>query len=278
MHTARDLVRANVLDWAASLAFYSVLSVFPLILISLILLSFFTDPENVSERAVQFLGSFLPGGEDQIGAIVEDAVVYRRRVGIFSALTFIYTGRRVLGALVKGLNHVSDVDPQEDDPKRAFAVELALFLGLLALMGLAMATRQMIGTLWEVLWAVPGPDNLMFRVTTTAVRGIFLVSIFGLLFQAVPRGDRPWRAVAVGAVFSAVAFLVTQGAFRMVLDGVWQNMNIAYGQIALAALLMTWAWIVALITLTGAGLASHVKVLLVENSGVAESSARHVEP
>lgn len=273
--TARDLYRGNVLDWAASLAFYAVLSLFPLLLIGLIVLSFVIDPEGLSERAVGFMGNFLPGGEDAIGRIVEGAVVYRGRVGLISAIAFVFTGRRVLGALVRGLNHVSDVDPQEDDPKREFAVELALFLGLLALALLALASGWLVDTLWEVLWAIPGPDELMFRITTVTVRGIFLFALFVLVFSAVPKGERRWRAVAVGALASTAGFLVAQGAFHLLLDGVWQNLTLAYGQIALAALLMTWAWIVALITLAGGGLASHVKVMLIEEAGAGEASARH---
>lgn len=265
------------MDWAASLAFYAVLSVFPLLLIAIILLSYLTDPQGVSERAVSFLGEFLPGGEDQIGAIVKDAVAYRGRVGLFSALTFLYTGRRVLGALRRGLNHVSDVDSEEEDAKRALAVELALFVGFVALAGLATASGLLVRALWEVLWALPGPDSSLFFIVKATVRGIFLFAIFALVFATVPRGDRRWRAVAVGALFATVAFLVAQGVFRLVLGGVWQNMNIAYGQIALAALLMTWAWIVALITLAGGGLASHVKVLLLEDAASAESRERHTD-
>lgn len=262
-------------DWAASLAFYAVLSLFPLILIGLILLSLVTDPEALSDRAVEFMGAFLPGGEDQIGHIVDDAVANRGRVGLFSALTFSYTAQRVLGALVRGLNHVSDVDPEEDDAKRAFSVMLALFVGLLALAMLALASNRLVDALWEVLWAIPGPDELMFRITTTVVRGVFLFALFALVFSAVPKGERRYRAVAVGALASTVAFLIAQGVFRAMLDGVWQNMTLAYGQIALAALLMTWAWIVALITLGGGGLASHVKVMLLEDAGARESAAKH---
>lgn len=274
-HTARDLVKGNVMDWAASLAFYAVLSIFPLLLVALILLSYVSDAQGLSDRAVGFMGEFLPGGEDQIGAIVTDAVGHRGSVGILSVLTFLYTARRVLGALVRGLNHVSDVDPEEDDAKRAFVVEVSLFAGFLALAGLAMASGVLVRALWEVLWALPGPDNALFFAVKTLVRGTFLFAIFALVFAAVPRGDRRWRAVAIGALFATVAFLLAQGAFRLVIGGFWQNLNIAYGQIALAALLMTWAWIVALITLAGGGLASHVKVLLLEDVAGPESRERH---
>lgn len=266
-----------MLDWSATLAFYAVLALFPLVLIGIIVLSLVTEPATLSDRAVSLIGEFLPGGEEGIGRIVDDAVAYRGRVGIVSALTFMYTGRRVLGALVRGLNHVSDVDPEEDDAKRAFAVELALFLGLLAMAMLALASGRLVEAGWDVLRAIPGPDRVMFWVAKTIVRALLLFALFALVFAAVPKGERRWRAVAVGALASTAAFLVAQGLFRLVLDGVWQNMTLAYGQIALAALLMTWAWIVALITLAGGGLASHVKVLLIEDAGTRESTERHLQ-
>nr|MBA3529239.1 hypothetical protein [Propionibacteriaceae bacterium] len=58
-------------------------------------------------------------------------------------------------------------------------------------------------------------------------------------------------------------------------DRIWPSMALVYGPLAVAALLLIWSWYAALITLAGAALASHVKTMLLEGHGPAETERRH---
>jgi len=272
----RDLWVSSALEWAAALAFYAVLSLFPLFIIEMIVASFIVDPEWATRQATDLLGLFLPSGQQEVEAIVTAAIAERERVGILSLAVFLVTGRRILGALTKGLDHVSDVDEHGDSFRRRASVELALVLGLAAIGLLALAVQPVIDRGWGPSQVVPGPDGLIVQIGFGVVRSAMLLVIFTLVYAFVPRGERLWRAVFIGAAVATGLFLLAQGVFALLNDLIWNNLSLVYGPLATAALLLSWAWYVALITLAGGALASHIKVMILEDDSARQAGQRHV--
>jgi membrane protein len=277
VQTGRDLWTSSVLEWAASLAFYAVLSLFPLLIGCMVIASYLVDVAWATDQAIALLGQFLPEGEAGIEEIVTEAIENRRRVGLLSFVVVLLTGRRILGGLIKGLNHVSDVTEQDDTFRRKAVIEFGLLVGLVGIFGLALASDRLLGLLWNTMRAVPGPDGLVIDAIGTVVRALLLVLIFTALYGFVPRGARSWRAVAIGAVLATFLYLSAQFVFSLFVDTIWTNLNLVYGPLALAALLLTWSWYVALITLIGAGFASHVKTMVIERRGSDTVSQQHTQ-
>lgn len=156
LQTGRDLRHSNVLEWSATLACYALLSLFPLLLALLIAASYVVDPTWATHRATELLGEFLPRGEFKIEDIVTTALASRRRSGAIAIVLLLVTGRRVLGALTKALNLVSDVNEQRDSIQRRLEVELALVAGLVGALLLAFASRPLLAFAWSALEVVPG--------------------------------------------------------------------------------------------------------------------------
>lgn len=272
----RDLRAANAAEWAAALACYSLLSLFPLLLAGVAVASAVGERGWAETRLVALLGEALPGGGVDVERLVADAVAERSRVGLLSVVLFLVTGRRVLGALTKALNLVSDVDEGADPARRRVLVELALLAGLTALLALALAARPLLDLLWAGADAGPAPDAAARWLAEEAVRGLLVLATFAAVYAVVPQGRRAWRAVLVGAVAATGLFLLARVGFGLALDFLWANLRLIYGPLAAAALLLLWAWYVALITLVGGSLASHVKTMLLEGADPAVAERRHV--
>ena len=277
VQSTRDLWASGIVETAAALAFYAVLSLFPLLIVGIIVASYIADPERVSQQAIDVLGAYLPAGKEEIEEIVGGAIEERQRVGIISLGVFIVTGRRILGALTKALNQVSDVQQEDDSFRRRAVVELALTVGLAVVGLLAMASGPLIQASWGAARFLPGPDSMLVRIVNETVQALLLLTIFALVYAFVPRGDRAWRAVLTGASVATVLFLIAQGIFTLLIDEIWPNLSLLYGPLATAALLLLWSWYVALITLVGGGLASHVKVIVLEHTGAQQASDVHRE-
>ena len=75
VQSLRDLWIGSALEWAAALAFYAVLSLFPLFIVGLTLASFVIDAAWASRHATDLLGFFLPGGQAEIESILTAASV-----------------------------------------------------------------------------------------------------------------------------------------------------------------------------------------------------------
>lgn len=277
VQSTRDLWANSAAEWSAAIAFYAVLSLFPLLIVGMVLASYVADGEWATREATRLLGEFIPRGQAEIEEIVDRAITQRRQVGFLSLVVFLVTGRRILGVLTKALNLVSDVDAEDDTFVRRLLVELSLAGGLIGLGLLALATRPLTEAAWEASRFVPGDDGPSIVIFQILVRAMILIVLFALVYAFVPRGDRLWPAVLTGAVAATLLFLVAQGAFALLIERILGSLRLIYGPLAFAALLLSWAWYVALITLAGGALASHVKVMILEEDDARGASRQHVE-
>ena len=273
--TVRDVWAGNIMEWAAALAFYVVLSVFPLVLAGAAFAAYVVEPTEVASRLASLLDGFVPSGVVDLEPIVLAAIGARRRVGLFAILVWLVAGRRILGALVTALDRVSDVDERDESLERRAGVEVVLLAGIGSLFLAALSARWLLGLLGEAVWGT-GTTHPAAWVVGAIVHALVLVAASYALYTFVPFGARDRRSALVGAVTATALFLVARAALRASLDPLWASFTLIYGPLAIAALLLLWAWIVGLIVLFGGSLASHITVILIEGRSAGEAERRHV--
>lgn len=277
VRTVHDLWSVNVLEWASSLAFYGFISTFPLLIGLLIVASTITDSGWAVQQARNVLETFVPEGGEGAGEILESAVSERSRVGLVSLIIFFVSGRRVLGILTKALNQVSDVHRQDESLPRRIGVEAALLVGLVSFGLLALLTRPLLDMMWDAARVLPGPDTPAVQAVSGAARAVPIMAVFVLIYAYVPFGNRRWPAVMVGAGTATTLLLLAERVFSLFADRIWTNMGLLYGPLALAAVLLSWMWCMAVITLVGGGVASHVKMMILEERSEERTRHQHVE-
>ena len=273
---ACDLWANHAMEWAAALAFYALLSLFPLLLAASAVAAYAVEPAWAVARLTDLLAGFVPPGVVDAEAVVGRAIAERGRVGLLAILAWLLAGRRVLGALVTALDLVSDVDARRESVRRRALVEAVLLLGIGALFALALASGPLLALVGDVAGAAPGPRGATVWAAVAAARVLLLVATFYAVYALVPHGARGRRAALVGAGAAAALFLAARAAFLAVLGRLWASFDLLYGPLAVGALLLLWAWYVGLIVLFGGSLASHAKVMLAEGHSAAEAERRHV--
>jgi membrane protein len=273
--TLCDVWAGNAMEWAAALAFYAVLSIFPLVLAGAALAAFVVDPSVVATRLSGLLEGVVPPGVIDIDPIVAAAIASRRRVGVFAILVWLVAGRRILGALVTALDRVSDVDERHESLKRRAVVEVVLLVGIGALFVLALSARSLFGLVWEAIRG-SGPSSPGAWLAGALVHAVLLVAAFYALYTVVPYGQRHRRSALAGGLTATALFLLVRAGFLVLLARFWDSFSLIYGPLALAALLLTWAWVVGLIVLVGGSLASHINVMVIEGSSPEDAERRHV--
>jgi YihY family inner membrane protein len=263
------------MEWAAALACYAVLSVFPLLLAGAAVASYMVSPAVVTARLSAVVEGVLPPGVIDLDPIVAAAIAARVQVGLFVIVVWLLAGRRILGELVTALDRVSDVDARQETIQRRALVELVALAGIGVLFLVALVARSLLGLLWEAVWGTPVTTPVLWAVGAT-VHALLLTGVFFALYTVVPHGERNTRAALIGAIAATGLVLVARAIFVAVLDLLWASFSLIYGPLALPALLLTWGWILGLITLFGGSLASHVKVMLIEGRSAVEAEQRHV--
>ncbi len=96
MSVAKRLGTADSGDLAASLSYYSFLSLFPLLVGAIAVLGFFLPSAAVQSHVLQFFERYLPGSSRLIETNIQQIVQARGVLGIVGILGLLWTGSVVL--------------------------------------------------------------------------------------------------------------------------------------------------------------------------------------
>jgi membrane protein len=272
----RDFLIDNGPSWAAAIAFYGLLSLFPLLLALVSVAAQLVEPEWAATQLATRLGDFLPRGEEQIREIVQEAYAAGAGTGIISIVLLLWSGSYVFGAMTTALNLAYDVDETYGFFKRLLirAVMLAT-LGVLFV--LALSSRWVVTFFADTLGLLPAAEQgWLISAARAVVPALLLVLSFFLIYRFVPRRRPNWRAALVGAVGASLAFLIARPLFIGYLQHIGTDYNVIYGSLGIGIILMFWVWIVAVILLLGGELSSHVQAIVIEGQSVEEVNQRHL--
>lgn len=240
----------------ASIAFYALLSLAPLLVFSVGLLSVFFGREEV-ERHVIFDWTLLIG---RTGAnTVSSLMAGRQSVNQGGMATGIASLMMLIGAsgvfseLRAALNKIWDVSPAATSFRNMFVAEVVafalvlgvggvLFLSLCATAAISLLTRLFGGRL---LFSAPVLEtaNFLLSVVVTAV-------LFALIFRFVPSRKLPWRVVRTGATVSALLFAIGKTLLGWYFG--WASVGSAYGAAGSIVAIIFWVYYSAQIFLFGA--------------------------
>lgn len=269
----KDMFTDSAPQWAAAVAYYSLLSIFPLLLAAAALASLFVEPEWTITRATRLLGAFIPQGEGRIEELVREALAARGGVGLLSTAALLWSGSRVFGVLTKALNIAYDYDETYGFFKRLL-VEVAMLLTAGLVFILALASGPLLGFLGDVLRILPAGQGPLTWLIRESVPALLLFTAFTLFYRLVPRGNPAWRAAGAAAAAATLLFLVAQPVFLGYVTR-FGRYNLIYGSLAIVIVLVLWAYVVALIALFGGELAAHIQRMLIEGQPMREVERRH---
>ncbi len=275
LQSVKDLLVDSGPQWAAAVAFYGLLAVFPLLLAGASVAAFVADPQWVVERATSLPGEFAPGGEGRIEEIVQQAIAGRGPAGIFSLGALLWTGTRVFGSLTQALNVVYEAREGYGFVKRLL-IELVMLLTLGVVLLFALVSGLLVDLLWRITDLLPAGQAFVVTVSRSVVRALALLVAFFLILHFVPRRRIELRATAFGAGVATLLFLAARPLFLFYVER-FGNYNWIYGPLALAILLLLWIWLAALIVLFGGELAAHTQTMLIEGQPAEEVGRRHAE-
>jgi membrane protein len=183
--SVKDFMTDNGPQWAATLAYYTLLSVFPLLLAAAAIAAFIVDPKWAVNQVTHLLGNFLPTGQGQINSVVKDAIDARANAGLVSVILLAWTGSRVFGTLTQALNIAYDVDESYSFLKRT-VIQFAMALTIGLLFVVAIASLWLIGFVGN-LFGITGPLALLIRILRWLVPGLLLWLALALTYRYVPR-------------------------------------------------------------------------------------------
>ena len=249
----------NILQWAASIAFFAFLSFTPLMFVSISIASFFFDAAWVADQIHGLLDQFLPNESDQqVGEFIDNAVAARGRIGLLSFIAFLYTGTRVFAVLTRALHIVYEVEPDQH-----FVRELIVQIVMLFTVGIAIATVLTSDLFFDlvssVFWFLPHNEGSPARKLISALLQLAVLIIgLSLIYRYIPRNASTWRPALTGAVTATILLALIRPGFTFYLRR-FSEQNIIYGSLSSIIILLIWIWIGAIIVLFCGELAANLQ-------------------
>lgn len=233
----------------ASIAYYALFSIFPILLFFVIAASGYLGAQP--DRVTNLVGRYLPGAEVAtfFQDTLESALEQRPTTGFLALLALLYSGSGVFTAITRGINRAWDVtQPRPLWQARLLGVGLAFGLGLLPVLSLAATTLlNVLDSLPQLGW-LPGWGILFLAVPIVINLFMFLT-----LYTVLPNERISWRWALPGAVFAALVWEALKGGFAFYLQH-FNRYNLVYGSVGAIIIFLLWAYLSAYILLAGAEL------------------------
>jgi len=254
IRTALDWWGDNCLRLAASLAYYTALSLAPLLLLIVGLTGMVLGREQVATQlAAQLEGLMGPAGRELVTSILTTTSpqggTWATVVGL---VTLVIGATAVFGELQATMNLIWEVRPAPTSgiwawlKARVFSLAIVFALAFLLLVSLVVSAA--LAGAAALFW---GPEQaLLSRLLEIAVSLLVLTLGFSLLFTYVPDAEIRWRDVWPGGVMTAVLFTVGKTAIGYYLG--YASVGSAYGAAGSMVVLLVWVYYSALIVFFGA--------------------------
>jgi membrane protein len=271
-YSGRGFLDDGCEHWAAALAFYGILSIFPLTLLAVAIGSLFADPTWATNKAVDLLGHFLPSDDTALREIVGSAFSHRRHSGVISFVVLLWAGTRVFSVLSRALNAAFDLE-ETFSWSRQFLIQIGMLLSAGLFFSTGLMADFFAAVIANSLHSFPSIESATFAlVRWTAPPLLILVGSY-CLFQFVPRQRCSWKSALTGAIATALLLMLARWLFLEYLERI-SNYGQIYGWLAAGIVLIVWAYIVGIVLLFCGELTSQVQLMLVEGRSAAEIMKR----
>jgi len=246
---------------AASVAFYGLLAMFPLVAAIISIWGLLFDPAQITGQ-IEAVSGALPEGAAGIVTGQARSVASHTGAGvslaaIFGILLALYGASKGMQALIEGLNIAYD-----ENEKRGFIkLYLMIFALTIGLIVTAIVILGLVAVLPAVIQLLGLGNSVGTLISYARWPLLLVVALFGLaiLYRYAPSRDAPkWRWVSPGAVVATVLWLIGSIGFSIYVSN-FASYNETYGSIGAVVILLMWFWLSAFIILLGAELNSELE-------------------
>ena len=241
----------------ASLAFYTLFAIAPVLLVAIAIAGMVFGAEAVRGEIVGQLDQLIGSdGARAVQGLLEGAS--QRRTGILATvlggLTFLIAATGAFLELQCALNTIWRVKPRAGAYVRGFLLDrlrsfgLVVAIGFLLLVSLAVtaALAALNGWLSRLSPSIP----LVWSVVNVLVSVVVATALFALLFRFLPDVRLHWRDVTTGAFVTAVLFTIGQQLIGLYLGQ--SGVASSYGIAGSVMILLLWVYYSCQILLLGA--------------------------
>lgn len=248
------IVRFDLDQRAAAVAYNLTLAVFPALLFLFTLIPYIPIPD-LNEQIMIFLSEAMPRGLFEEAQTTINDIVSRRRGNVlsFGFLFALYAATSGMLALMNAFNMTLHT-PEKRSFLRARLVALLLTFLLVLVLVVALAVLIVGQVLIDelVYAALLTPDFTYYSLQGMGYLTVFAVSFVAvsLIYYLAPAHSRRWRFVNPGSIIASLLIILISNGFSFYLSN-FASYNRLYGAVGTLIALMVWLYLIAVILILG---------------------------
>lgn len=248
----------KVTKLSGSLAYYTVFSMGPLLVVIISLCGIFLGREAVEGKVYETLQGFVGDNTAaQLQEIIKNASLEGKSTmaAIIGGITLLISSTTVFAQIQDSINDIWGLKPK---PKRgwlkflqnrflSFSVIISLGFLLLVSLGISAVIDAFSNRLQA---AFPDVAVVIFYIINLLITLAITTLIFGVIFKVLPDAKITWKDVIAGALFTAVLFMLGKAGISFYIGK--SNVGSTYGAAGSLVILLLWVYYSSFILYFGA--------------------------
>jgi membrane protein len=255
-YTFQRFNQERVPEAAASVAFYTIFSLFPMLLVLVATGSQILESAQAQEQILETILEVFPLAADTIRENIQQVLLARGSVEVLGALSLAWSASGMFTVLSRNLNRVWP----NAEPQNVIIIRLRGLL-ILALLIVALLAYLLSNTVLRLLphqVSDIASEAATLRFSPQLVIWFVLSLALLFLYRWMPNAKVRWKEAIWGAVIAAFGMEVATAGFTWFLSRGLITYNLVYGSLGAIVGLMFWIYFVSIIFLFGAHLSAAI--------------------
>lgn len=257
-NTLKSFSKVRASQAAASLAYYAIFSLFPLLLVLIASGSTFLNSQQVFESVTRLVQDTLPISPQLVNENLRQVLDARGAVGTIGLLTLLWSASGFFSNLAYNINLAwTNASRRNFFEKRL--IGLGMIVGLSGLLILSLSLEWITSLIpFFNSDTLPPLNRGLWRLASEVASWLTIFLLFLALYRWVPTSDVHWSATFWGALITSIAWKAATAGFSWYLSSGLGSYSLVYGSLGTIVALLFLIFIVSWITLFGAHLSATI--------------------
>jgi membrane protein len=257
-HALKSFAEKQAAQASASLAYYTLFSIFPLLLVFVAGGSYFLDRNQVFNAVTQFIQQALPIPKQIINENLQEVLAERGTAGIVSLITLLWSASGMFTSLAYNIN-LAWPRASRRNFLQSRLIGLWMIAGVIGLIVLSLILSWLTARLPFMDIAHASPLTLvLLRLISAFGSWLTIFLVFLTLYRWIPTLRGKWSATLWGALIASLAWKAITAGFTWYLGSSFGQYQLIYGSLGAIVAFLFLIYIISLITLFGAHLSAAI--------------------
>lgn len=256
--TVNEFGRDNGMKLSASLAYYTIFSIGPMLLLIISLTGLFFEKRDITQDVYNQIRSLIgQDGAQELLSIIRNMQQQNTaaRYGIISIVILFFGASGVFVEIQTSINYIWSLKAKPARGWLKFLEDRLLSFSLIAGIGFLLIVSLFINTLMDLLseklQRLFSIENvLIFQALNLIILFCIITLLFAVIYKVLPDAKIAWKDAFVGASFTGILFLLGKFLIGFYLGN--SKFGNTYGAAAALILILSWIYYSAIILYMGA--------------------------